>query len=104
MKFKQSIYILTMSQQQAQTRTNNYLCSTCWGSLTVWIQEDRDSYLVLCIKCDEDTRGFTHKAEVERKRNEDHFNAQEVRKAYPSLDPNPKEKKSAEDNIKDLGL
>ncbi len=104
MKFKKSIYIEPVAYPAAQRKTFDYLCSTCWGTLRIWVQEERDLYIVLCGECDEDTRGFTHKAEVERKRNDDHFNAQEVKKAYPSLDPNHKEKKSAEDNIKDLGL
>jgi len=93
-----------MTYPQAQKKTFDYLCSTCWRHLVVWVQKEKDQYIVLCVECDEDTKGFTHKSEVERKRTEDHFNAQEVRRAYPSLDPNTKEKKSAEDNIKELGL
>lgn len=104
MKFKKSIYIEPMAYPAAQKKTFDYLCSTCWKSLLLWPQENSDNYLVLCVDCGENTRGFTHKTEVERRKTEDHFNAREVRRAYPSLDSNRKDKKSAEDNIKDLGL
>ena len=103
MDFQKATHIEPVSYTEAQRKSWDYLCSTCWKELRIWPQENRDHYLVLCSECGEDTRGYTHKSQVERKRTEDHFNALEVKRAYPSLDPNPKEKKSAEDNINDLG-
>lgn len=102
--YKSSIYIRPVTYPQAQRKTFDFVCSSCWRNLVIWAQEDRDEYLVLCVSCDEDTRGFVHESTVERKKTEDHFNSQEVKKAYPALDPNPREKKSAEDNINDLGF
>ena len=105
--YKSSIYIEPINSIEADRIVRDFLCSTCWRHLCKWGQPQQASHinlsLVLCVKCDEDTRGYTHKTVVERRKAEDHFNALEVKRAYPSLDPNPKPKKSAEDNINDLG-
>lgn len=106
--YKSSVYIEPVNSSKSDKTVRDFRCSTCWGRLNAYPQPQQISHihldLVLCVECGEDTRGYVHKSAVERKRTEDHFNAKEVKKAYPGLDPNKKEKKSAEDNIKELGL
>ncbi len=106
--YKSSIYIAPVDSIKADRTIQDFRCSTCWSDLLKWPQPREVNHinlsLVLCIKCDEHTRGFVHKSTIDLKKLEDHFNAQEVKKAYPGLDPNPREKKSTEENIEDLGF
>jgi len=87
----------------AQHIQRRYLCSQCWGGLSV---EKSDKgprlYKVCCRQCGED-RGFVSNDFVEKKRNEDHWDALDAKKNLgAALDIEPKKPVDREKVIKAL--
>jgi hypothetical protein len=80
----------------------DYVCSTCWGTLT-FIHVDGQWYAI-CPECKENTTGYTSKKFTERKKLE---NEQEYLEAAHNLrdvlglKPEPQSK---EKNLSDLGF
>lgn len=64
--------------QEAEHIKRNHVCSKCWGALNTERVPGTEFYKVVCPKCGED-QGFVTKAYVERRRQENHFEAIEAK-------------------------
>lgn len=96
-------YLKPLDDHKAFTTRRDCLCSNCWGHLNLHFAPDR-KYWVKCHQCGDETRGYIRKAAVELRKQEDHFNAQEVARAYPGLAGKSEPNKSSDETIDELGF
>ena len=87
----------------AERIASRNLCASCWQGLTVQ-RSDKGQRLwkVICLHCGDD-RGFVSADYVERRRNEDHWDAYEAKKNLASaLGIEPSKPVDVDKVIKDL--
>lgn len=54
----------------AEVTVRDYVCSNCWGSLVKFPIQGTRSWLVLCRKCQEETKGYVTRWFAENRRQE----------------------------------
>jgi len=65
-----------MNLELARRTAKWYVCSRCWGDLTM--KEQDGGAVVECVNCQEETYGYVTRHWTERRRNTDHFDCVEV--------------------------
>ncbi|RPI95538.1 MAG: hypothetical protein EHM40_02990 [Chloroflexi bacterium] len=90
-----------LSRDELDDILRDYVCSTCWGSLSFHYIEGR--WYAVCPGCGEETKGYTSKAFAERRREEstsELFEAERNLREIMGLH----EKQTVEKNLKDIGF
>jgi len=72
---------IPMDQHRAETVERDCLCSGCWGRVNADFAPGR-LWFVRCINCGENTPGYVSKAYVERREQENKFEAREIKRAF----------------------
>ena len=67
-----------LSTEQAIARQQDYVCAGCWGQLNVYLLPEHQARLT-CDRCG-DGRGFVRRSFTERRRDENVFEARDVRR------------------------
>lgn len=82
----------------------NHNCASCWDAL-INVPDGEGGYVCLCIRCEENTRGYVTRKYVERRIK---YNEDEARLARQALRPYVKflqiTKRTESKNITDLGF
>ena len=90
---------------KAQRTKKNYICADCKRSLYLLHDpDDRDNRIIACGNCGTKTPGFIYRKEWEKRMAESNFDEAEVKKNYPELFGDKKEKRSEKDIKGDLGF
>ena len=82
--------------------TGKYVCRDCNGNFTVHHTEDRAWNEIRCNTDGCKSTGIISRQTVETRQTHQALDEAEIKKNYPDIFP-PKEKKSAEESIKELG-
>lgn len=90
-----------MDEITSQTTIRDYVCAHCYGHLVRFIEPD--GYRVECYQCGSD-QGYVTKAYAERRRLESIAEKAEVTSLLQSLGVLPKERKSNEQILSELGF
>jgi len=92
-----------LTPQLARRTVARYVCSACWGHLIEYPQ-DRESSLVLCHKCDNETPGYVTKYYAERRRSDSIGEKMDVNYNLRSIIPGEHAGKSEEQLTSELGF
>ena len=94
----------TFDYPRAQRMVRDYVCSHCWGVLSMFPGPERTFY-VKCADCKDETPGYVTKHYVEQSKANSNQDMRDATKTLQEVGILPKpEKKSTEDLIKDLGF
>ena len=90
----------------AAVTVRDYVCSNCWGHLQKWAQKGSRLWVVLCVKCMDQTKGFVTRYYAEARRSEsigEKMEARDLLQAMGILEPEHSGK-SNEQLLKELGF
>ena len=92
-----------MHPDLARRTVKRYVCSRCWGDLTM--KDEQGGMVVECVNCKEETCGYVTKHWTERKRSDDHFEYKEVKRMLERIGVLPKpERLTVKENLAMLGF
>ncbi len=91
-----------MNIELARRTEKWYVCSRCWGDLTM--TEKDGGAVVECVNCKEETYGYVTRHWTERRRNEDRSSCIEVTRMLQRIGVLPKQERSREALMKEMGF
>ena len=95
-----------MNKSLAILTVGRYVCSNCWGELETRADpRDYSMSFVICIKCQDDTKGYVTRYFANRRRGESEFEKLEVTRMLQEQGVLPKpERKTIGENLRQLGF
>lgn len=95
-------HIEPMNHELARRTEKWYVCSRCWGPLT--LKEQAGGAVVECVFCKEETCGYVTRHWTERKRSADLSDYAEVKRMLKRIGVLPKENLTSDQRIALLGF
>lgn len=95
-----------MTLEMAQKIHKYYLCSRCWNPLNSPIPTDDGGFLVLCVNCGEETRGYISQRRAESLKGESISQEREVLRMLRKSGyiPDPLAGKTKKELVTELGF
>ena len=99
------LMIEPLDSRMKELTIRDYVCSNCWGDLIPLFAENR-MWLVVCRRCENETKGYVTKYYAEIRRSESHGEQSETRILLQGMGiiPNEHSDKSADQLLKEMGF
>lgn len=93
-----------MPERIARKTVKNYVCSNCWGELTLFPAPDRQ-LVVLCATCKDETKGYVTRHYADRRRDASVYDASDAMKLLRKVGALPQlPRRTKEQNLRELGF